>query len=332
MKKTLLTLLALVLALTLILASCAKTDDGQNEVTEDPTIEATEVVTEAITEDVVEETATEAVTEAVEVTEEPTEAIVEETVIEEPIEDVDFVDPAENTRYPILFIERTETVLAINGVVDDTWGSPVYTLTRDNADRNAGGLRDESAAVIYARYDADNFYVAVQSTEDSDHVCPTEPEMYMGECIQVAWYVADDGMYNPASGASKGRTEIGVSASPDFSEQYGYKWTPIAGAKSGSLEKSTHMTKKDGNTVTYMVVTPWSEIVPEGAVKPTTGNTIGFALALITSNFNGKGFTGVMGLELGRSIIVDKDNRALAITNLVDIGEGAEAIMPVIAE
>ena len=233
-----------------------------------------------------------------------------------------FIIPASAAKYAEITILKTDKEITIDGVLTEAvWGKALYTLNEKNADETMNKVRAGANATLYARYDDKYLYVAIVSDEKGYKRAegPDSYHMYEGESVQVATYINGTGKYDTTKTADeKYRAEVGATAAKDFKEQWGFCWFASDGHDHFTdLVKGTTFTKKDGDTVTYMLKLPWSFMTAMGKAKPKSGDSIGFSYAITNADSTNKTYNAA-GISMGRSILKDKDNNAMGTAILKD--------------
>lgn len=167
----------------------------------------------------------------------------------------------------------------------ETWPSSDWTsvgaplMETVKVEKDYGGADDLSGRVR-ALWDDTNLYIVAEVTDDIFHLPPKTPEVWTGDCVQLAF--RSNGM-NKNSNYDGRETEFALADGTDG--PFVFKWEALG---VGDVMKSAKISvKHDGNLTTYRAVIPWKEF---GIQKPARGLRIPFSFTLMDND--GKGFHG----------------------------------------
>lgn len=225
------------------------------------------------------------------------------------------------SKIPDLTMYRAAKTPANDGkVTSGEYGKPVYTLDTKTANLVCNSPRPDAKGIIYLTYDNSNLYIAVESTESTEHKSiDIDASVWMVDCLQLNVLMLNPANYKYSTNKLDYNTELGFGTKNDGSS-IAFRWNAVVGKRiegaeygpsdgddfSKAAEKPKVVVARAGNVCTYEVALPWSELTPTGVSLPKDKDIIGIGIALLSSNWSDSA-KSVNGIEVGKSIIMQKN-------------------------
>ncbi|WP_309119266.1 right-handed parallel beta-helix repeat-containing protein [Paenibacillus sp.] len=170
---------------------------------------------------------------------------------------------------------KTPAPPVLDGSLEEWSGAMTFRLEQESQYKKVsggstpwGGVDDLSAtgAVLW---DDDHLYLAATVRDDVHRQGQTDGAAWMGDGIQF--------MIDPArrdGPGSAGYSEL-LFALADTGEIVKWRWASVSGRPVGALANSEAAIVREGDTTTYELRIPWSELLPAGEAAPDS--LIGFS-------------------------------------------------------